>query len=152
MAEVKTGLEGVLKICWGQTGTASAQNGSTIGFVTGFDWEWSDSPLHIFNGSGYAHSKKQRGHGRATAKTLFEDNDFFTKLGTSTASETYGRHYIELQVDGILGTCEDVYSFKDCVLENTSRSHPEEESVTEEWSFHFSEKPAHLAAASKLIN
>jgi hypothetical protein len=152
MAEVKTGLEGVLKIAWGQTGTDAAQDGSTIGYVTGFDYEWSDSPLHVYDGSGFAHSKKQRGHGRATAKQLFVNNNFYNKLGTSTADETYGRHYIELQVDGILGTCEDVYSFEDCVLENLSRSHPEEESVTEEWTFHFAKAPRYIAAASKLIN
>lgn len=151
MAEVKTGLEGILKVAWGQTGTTSAQNGSTIGYVTGFSYEYSNSPLHVYNGTAYAHSKAQRVHGKASVKSLFVDNDFYNKLGTSTASETQGRHYIELQVDGVAGTCEDVYSFENCVLENMSRDVPEEESTTEDWGFHFSYY-RRLAAASKLIN
>lgn len=150
MPEIKTGLEGVLKICWGQTGTASVAAGSTIGYGKGISYDWSENPIHIWNGSAYAHSKKQRAKGKLTVSKMFMDNDFVAKLGTSTASETFGRHYVELQVNGIAGTLEDVYSFRNCALESISRTHPEEAESTEEWGFHF-DLYAKLTAANKLI-
>ena len=150
MAEVKSGIEGVLKMAWGQTGTTTVQSGSNIGYGKGISFDWSENPIHIWSGSSYAHSKKQRAMGKLTVSKLFVDNDFMAKLGTSTASETFGRHYVELHVDGIAGTLEDVYSFRNCALESVSRTHPEEAESTEEWSFFF-DYYAHLTAANKLI-
>jgi len=153
MPETKTGLEGVIKYVSGQTGTAAAQNGSTLGYATGFDYEWSDSPLHVYNGSAYAHSKKQRGKGKATIKKLFVDDTVWADFkGGTTATESYKRHYMELQVDGIAGTAADVYSFEDVVCEGLSRSDPEEEQATEEVTLFFTKAPRRLAPASKLIN
>ena len=137
MAEVKSGLEGILKFAWGQTGSAAVQAGSTIGYVTGFSYEYTENPIQVYDGTAYAHSKKQRREGKATVKKLFVDNDFYAKLGTKTANETVGRHYVELQVDGIAGTGEDIYCFRDCVLDNLSRDVPETEVLEEEWSFAF---------------
>lgn len=151
MPEVKSGLEGVLKLIWGQTGTAAAANGSTIGYVTGLSYEYSDNPIHIFDGSAYAHSKKQRTQGKATVKQLFVNNNFVSKLGTTDGNVTMGRHYMELQVNGVAGTAEDVYAFQNCVLENLSRDVPETEAVSEEWTFFFNNLER-LAAASKRIN
>jgi hypothetical protein len=150
MAETKTGLEGVLKIKWGQTGTASVAAGSAIGYVTGLSYEYTNNPIHVFDGSTYAHSKQQRVMGKATAKSLFVDNAYYNKLGTTDGNVTQGRHYIELQVNGIAGTGEDVYCFRNCVLENMSRDIPEEEGVTEEWTFFF-DHYRKLAFADRLI-
>ena len=150
MPEVKTGLEGVLKMRWGQTGTATVAAGSTIGYGQGISYEWSESPIHIWDGGSYAHSKKQRAQGKLTVSKMFVDNDFMAKLGTTTASETFGRHYVELQVNGIAGTLEDVYSFRNCAFEGLSREVPETESMTEEWTFFF-DLYARLTAANKLI-
>jgi hypothetical protein len=151
MAETKDGLEGVLKFIAGQAGTASAANGSTLGYCTGFSYDVTDSPKHIFDGTAYAHSKCGRVMGKASAKHLFVNDAVYGTLTGTNASYTKVRHYIELQVNGLVGTAEEVYSFEDCVLENTSRAHPEEGSVTEDFGFFFA-KYRKLTPANKLIN
>lgn len=151
MSEVKTALEGALKIIPGQTGTAEAAAGSLLGYVTGVDFEYGDSPIHIYNGSSYAHSKKQRAMGKVTIKQAFVDASVYSAVkGGTTANESYKRNYGELQINGIAGTVAEVFYFTNMVLESPGWSVPETEEVTNEMAF-FASEIGSVAVASKRI-
>ena len=152
MSEVKTGLEGAMKIVVGQAGTASAQAGSLLGYMTGVDFEFGDSPIHVYNGSSYAHSKKQRAMGKITVKQGYVDSTVYSAVkGGTTATESYSRNYGELQINGIAGTVSDVFYFTNMALESPGWSVPETEEVTNEMAF-FCSDIGTLAPGSKRIN
>jgi len=150
MPEVKTGIEGVLKYRASVTGSSAAAAGSVFGFLQGASFEFSNNPLHVYDGSAYSHSKPQRGKGKLTAKKAFVNDADYTVLVGSTGSETQKRNYMELQVSGVFGTVEKAYAFWNCVLDNKSWDFPEEDAATDDFSFFFSFYEE-LTAANKRI-
>lgn len=97
------------------------------------------NPLHIWNGSAYAHSKVQRKSGKVTISQNFTakatDNpwdaldDASNKLYMSVP-----RCAIELDNMGVTGTTEFIELLLDCVKENESVTTPEEADSTREFS------------------
>lgn len=103
---------------------------TTLSYGLGQDYEFSDSPIHIYNGSAYAHSKKQRGMGKITLKNNMV---YGSSPWPSTSSfATVPRIGITVDYKGITGTSEEVHLLTDCVKENESHSVPETEEATTE--------------------
>lgn len=150
MAETKTGLEGVVKYR-NQAGTASVAAGTTISYVTGFDFSWEENKKDIFNRATFAHYKEGRGMGKATAKCLYVNHDDVDQVKTALANYSYPQQYIELQIDGIDGTGETVLAFANAGLDSQSFSQPEDDSSTLDLSFTFCTKPEELTYANRRI-
>lgn len=101
---------------------------SRIGYVTGANYELSDSPIHVYDGSAYAHSKRQRARGKASYKVDFIEDGSVSLWSTSgTGYMTVPRGIIELDYAGFRGTSEEIHLLLDAVKENTAYDFPEEE-------------------------
>jgi len=150
MSEVQTGLEGVLKFR-NIAGTASVDTGSTLSYVTGFDYSWEENKKDIWNRATFAHYKAGRGVGKATCKMLYVNHDDVDSVKTAIANYSYPQQYIELQMDGIAGTGETVMAFANAGLDSHSFSQPEEDTDTLDLAFTFSTKPEELTYANRRI-
>ncbi len=108
--------------------------GTALSYMTGADYEWSDSPIHVYDGSAYAHSKKQRGKGKVTLKQNFvvSTDDPWPSTGGDYMSVP--RIALEYNIDDIGGTVGNVTLLTDCVKESAAVSMPEEEMDTSEYS------------------
>lgn len=151
MAEVKTGLEGVLKYRL-IVGTATVAAGSTLSYVRGFDYSWDQAANPIYNRATFAHYKSGRGKGKATCKLDYvnkDDVDAFRTAQTGTVS--FPQAYVELHVDGIAGTGEDAVQFANCALDSFSFSQPDEAEDNLELSFIYSTEPTEATYANRLI-
>ena len=150
MAEIKTGLEGVLKYRL-IAGTASVDTGSTLSYVTGFDFSWEENSKPVFDRASFAHYKAGRGLGKATGKMMYVDHADVDAIKTAIADYSYPQCYIELHIDGIDGTGEKTLAFANCGLDSQSFSQPEEDTDTLDLAFTFATKPEELAYADRRI-
>jgi hypothetical protein len=150
MAEGKTGLEGVLKYK-NQFGTASVAAGTTISYVTGFDYSWEENKKDVYNRATFAHYKPGRAVGKATCKMLYVDHTDVNQIKTALSGYTHPVQYIELQIDGINGTGEKVIALANAGLDSQSFSQPEEDLDSLDLSFTFALKPEELTYANRRI-
>lgn len=148
--EAKTGLEGVLKYR-NLAGTASVAAGTTISYVTGFDYSWEENKKDIWNRATFAHYKPGRGVGKATAKCLYVSQTDVTQIKTALAGHTFPQQYIELQIDGVGGTGEKVIALANAGLDSHSFGMPEDDVDTLDIAFTFSTKPQELTYANRRI-
>lgn len=116
-------------------GTATA-----ISYITGFPNEETTGPIHVFDGSSYAHSKKQRFMGKLSVKRDFvvSTDDPWPSSGGSFM--TVPRIAVEQDLKGIAGTTESVNLFLNVVKENESVDFPETEKSTAEYSAFYGSK------------
>ena len=114
---------------------------ASIGYVTGFSYEWTKNPIQVYDGSTYAHSKTQRGEGKWTLKKNLvsgsTDDPWAACLGEYM---TVDRIIVEADYLGLAGTTEEVDLFLNCVKDNESVDRPETEPMEEEYSAFFGSK------------
>ena len=118
---------------------------TALGYSKGISHDLSDNPIHIFDGSSYAHSKKQRNPGKVTLSQNFlakATNDPWDSLDDATQKQymTVPRCAIEMDYMGVAGTTEYVELLIDCVKESESVATPEEADMTREFSAFFGSK------------
>lgn len=150
MAEAKTGLEGVLKYRL-IAGTASVDTGSTLSYVTGFDYSWDEAKKDVWNRASFAHYKAGRATGKATCKLLYVNNTDVDAFKAAVTGITFPQAYIELQIDGINGTGEKVMAFANVGLDSSAISQPEDGLDSLTLTFGFAKKPEELAYANRRI-
>jgi len=114
-------------------GERSFSVGTALSYMSGADYEWSDSPIHVYNGSAYAHSKKQRAKGKVTLKQNFVASTDDPWPSTGGDYMSVPRISLEYNVDDIGGTVGNVTLLTDCVKDNAAVSMPEEEGMTSEY-------------------
>ena len=150
MAEAKTGLEGIVKYR-NQAGTASVAAGTTLAYVTGFDYSWDEQKKDVWNRATFAHYKPGRAQGKASCKLNYVDQTDIDQVKKALASYTSPQQYIELQIDGINGTGEKVIAFASSGLDSHSFSQPEDDLDTYDLSFTFALKPEELTYTNRRI-
>ena len=139
MSEVQTGLEGVLKFR-NIAGTASVDTGSTLSYVTGFDYSWEENKKDIWNRATFAHYKKGRPAGKLTVKELYVNQGSADVWPTSSTYWTVPTVAFTLEVDDIAGTVGETLMFQRCAKDSTALSQPEEDTDTFDISATFGSK------------
>jgi hypothetical protein len=150
MAESKSGLEGILKYR-NTFGTASVAAGTTLSYVTGFDYSYEENKKDVWNRATFAHYKPGRAVGKATCKMMYVDHTDVNQIKAALSGYTSPVQYIELQIDGINGTGEKVIALGNCGLDSQSFSQPEEDLDSMDLSFSFALKPEELTYANRRI-
>jgi len=111
-----------------------------IGYVTGVNYEFSNSPIQIYDGPTYSHAKPQRPRGKATYKVSFVEDGSANPWPTSSTYQTQPRGILELDYAGFVGTTEEVHLLLDAVKDNISYDIPEEEAAGAEVSAFFASR------------
>ena len=112
---------------------------SDLNYGQGISYELSDSPIHVWDGPTYAHSKKQRTMGKVTLNQGFvasptDDPWYGLADATQKLYQSVPRCALELDHMGVAGTTEFIELFVDCVKENESVETPETETMSREFS------------------
>lgn len=107
---------------------------ATIAYVTGAPYEETTNPIHVYDGTTYAHSKAGRKMGKLSIKKDFVVSTDDPWPSSSGNYMTVPRIAIQQDIKGIAGTTESVNLFLNCVKENLSVDIPEEEKDTVEYS------------------
>jgi hypothetical protein len=150
MPEVKTGLEGVLKYR-NVAGTAAVAAGTTLSYVTSFEYSWDESVMDVWNRKTFAHYKPGRAKGKASCKLLYVNQSDVDQIKAALTGYTNPQQYVELQIDGINGTGEKVIALANCALDSHSLNQPEDDLDSLELSFVFSTQPEEKAYADRRI-